>query len=363
MAPSVKNDALYVDEDGAIVIQDMRLPEVPDNEVLIRVTYSGVNPSDTRILMFFDPRRRVLGNEFTGEVLDSPGLAGTQFKVGDIVAGYTSGSADRPIRYGSHQEYLSVPPSWIYKLPSDLPQPEAAALTIVTMTANDILFNRLRIPPPYEVSGPTEGSLVIWGAATSVGMAAVQLARASGVTTIIVTASPKRHELLKSLGATHCFDYNDEAAIDSIKALLCDAGNGPIWAADAIGTVTTPDSQTQLLSAIPVTDNRVVSLVTVLLTGHDGFEGSLGGRHEELSLDMPGGQKLVIPARPDEAAVMWKSLYWAVEHYGKGFHGPPVTVFKGTANAALEEVKKVGELGMFGKLVLARPWDKEADAA
>ncbi|KAK6218606.1 hypothetical protein QIS74_06486 [Colletotrichum tabaci] len=338
-----KNTAIYANEDGKVVIQDLPLPQARDDEILIEVLYSGVNPSDTRVLKFFDCRRRVLGGEFCGKVLDCPGLAGTEFKPDEIVAGYVDGSENRPTRYGSHQQYISIPPAWLLKVPNNLPPAHAAALITVAQTANDALFNRFRITPPYEVNAPTEGTLVIWGAASSVGMAAIQLARASRIGFIIVTASPKRHHYLKTLGATHCFDYNDENTIESIKALLLDRGDGPIWGFDAIGTISEPDSQTLLLRSIPNPEKDNVSLATVLLAGHDGFEGCLAGRHLDLSLDMPDGQKLVIPARPDEADRMWKALAWTFTHFGDKYQVPSLQVFKGTAAKALDEVVKVGQ--------------------
>ncbi|KAM6522987.1 hypothetical protein FALCPG4_012593 [Fusarium falciforme] len=181
--------ALLANTKGKVMIEDFPIPPPRDDEILIQVIYSGVNASDFRVLKFFDCRRRVLVNEFCGKVLDGPGLAGTSFNAGDVVAGSVDGAQN-------------------------------------------------------------DGTLVVWGASTSVGMAAIQLARASRVSSIIVTASPKRHEVLKTLGATRCFDYNDENPVDDTKALVENAGSGLIWGLDAIGTTSTTDSQTLLARGI-----------------------------------------------------------------------------------------------------------------
>ncbi|KIL88536.1 hypothetical protein FAVG1_07781 [Fusarium avenaceum] len=340
---------LYADEDGKVVVRDFPIPQPPDGEILIQVLYSGVNPSDMRIIQFFNCRRRVLGNEFCGRVLESPGLADTSFKVGDIVAGYVDGKMNRPLRYGTHQPYISVPPAWIYRVPDNLPQADAAAITIAVQTANDALFNRLHIPLPDATTAPTEGTLVIWGGATSVGMAAIQLARASRARSIVVTASTKRHDYLKTIGATHCFDYGDDNVVEKVKAVV-QASGGVIWGFDAVGTA---DSQSLLANALPTRDD--ILLASVLLQTDERFQVTLGARHLDVAFDLPGGQSLFFAAQPVEADRMWKALAWVVDHYGAEFKALPVRQFQGTAEDALEEIIKVGALKTFGKLVLKHP--------
>lgn len=58
----------------------------------------------------------------------------------------------------------------------------------------------------------------MWAASSSIGQFAVQLAKLSNFT-VIATASPKNHELLKSFGASHCFDYRDPDVVNKIKAV------------------------------------------------------------------------------------------------------------------------------------------------
>ncbi|KAG9250990.1 chaperonin 10-like protein, partial [Emericellopsis atlantica] len=355
--------SLYADAEGKAVVTRLSLPAPRDDEILVKVLYSGVNPSDFRTLKFFDCRRRVLGNEFCGKVLESPGLANSTFKAGDVVAGYTDGSNNRPERFGTHQEYISIPPAWAFQVPENVPHPNAAALPVVVQTANDALFNRFQLPLPQDAKGPIEGTMVIWGGATSVGMAAIQLARASGITSIIVTASPKRHEFLKKLGATHCFDYNDEDTVASIKALILQSAgdDGRVWGFDAVGTISTPSSQTLLASSIPSRSGDRVRLVTVLIMPQEGFEPCVGARHYQVAFDLPNGRKIDFPPDMEAADRMWKALRWVVDHYGKEFQETPIRIFEGTAEDALEEVAKVETTGTFGKLVLAQPWVVKRD--
>lgn len=346
------NRGIYIDDNGQVVVQDLPMPQPADGEVLIQVLYSSVNPTDIKSPKVFGLTRRVLGNEFCGRVLESPNLENLPFKVGDIVAGSTSGSNDRPIRHGTHQSYIASPLAGIFRVPDNLPHADAAALTIVTQTANDAIFNRLGLPLPDTVTAPADGVLVIWGASTSVGMAAVQLARVIGVTSIVAVASAQRHDYLKTLGATHFVDYKDENSVAKVKAILEKAGDGPIWGFDAAGTL---DSPRLLLDAMPRQDN--IRLTTVLAIYDDKrFDPALGNRQQKFVFDVPGLEKpIVFPARPAEAEVMRKALEWEVNHYGAEYKPQPVKIFEGAAEEAIQEVLKRGEMSEFGKLVLKHP--------
>ncbi|OGM49516.1 alcohol dehydrogenase [Aspergillus bombycis] len=347
----MKNIALYADETGELgVRRDIPIPRPSEGEMLIEVLFTGVNRSDITTVKLLGSRSRVLGNDFCGRVLDVSKLADTAFKPGDIVAGYTIANYDRPLRYGSHQSYISIPPAGVFTVPEHIPAADAAGLMTVVQTANDALLN-LHLPLPSMAHGPTEGILVITGGATTVGIAAIQLARSSGIKSIIVTASPGRHELLETLGATRCFDYRKDGVVQDIKAAVQEAGAGPVFGFDAAGT---PESAKLLLDALADRDD--IHLASVSPWAGDRFEAVLGGRDYDVIFHPPGApEPFVSPARPAEAAKMWDSLMWVLQHYGKEFRLPVIEVFEGTAEDALGEIQKVADQGKFGKLVLKHP--------
>lgn len=354
-----KSTGLYANENGKVVLHDLPVPQPEDDELLIKVLYSGVNLSDVRALGFFGLKNHPVGQEFCGEVLESRNLAETPFKAGDIVAGYVIAGKTRPPRYATHQEYMDVPPSWFFKVPDHIPPHAAAALPVVVQTANDTLFNRLRIPLPPSVTTPAEstsapeGTLVIWGeGATGVGMAAIQLARASRVPSIVAIASTRRHDFLKTQGATQCFDYHDADVVDKVKAALKKT-KGTIWGFDALGSVADPVSQDILASAIPPHDK--VRLATVLVVPQDGFEMTIAGRHYQVDLDLPDGTKLVFPKDLVAADRMWRALGWVVEHYGAENVPTPVRVFDGPGKDAVDELYGMQKMDNFGKVVLKHP--------
>lgn len=350
----MSNIALYADAEGkAVVRRDIPSPEPTNGELLIQVLFSGVNPADLRMVERLGCHNRVLGTDFCGRVLETPGPV-SRFQVGDVVAGYTSGSGDRPLRYGAHQSYISTPPKGIFKVPENMPLADAAGLMTVVQTANDALYNRLGLPLPSTPPTPTEGTLVIWGGSTAVGMSAIQLARASGVASIIVTASTGRHGLLKELGATQCFDYKNESVVSDVSKAIQEAGHSQIWGFETAGS---EESSRLFLEALADAKGSVrTSFVAVEYTNRPASEGALGSRHIDLVFHIAGmPQPLTMPARPDEAKRMWTALEWAVKNYGSGFKLPGTKVFEGSAEDALDKVTTVSNQGSFGKVVLKHP--------
>ncbi|KAE8360942.1 chaperonin 10-like protein [Aspergillus caelatus] len=347
----MKNTALYANENGELgARRDLPVPRPSDGEILIEVLFSGVNRSDITSVKLLGSRSRVLGNDFCGRVLEVSDLVDTAFKPGDIVAGYTMANFDRPLRYGSHQSYISIPPKNIFKVPENVPTADAAGLMTVVQTANDALLN-LRLPLPSMDPGPTDGVMVIAGGATTCGIATIQLARNIGIKSIIATASPGRHELLESLGATRCFDYRGDSVVQGIRAAVEEAGRGPVYGLDAAAT---PDAAKILLDALA--DREDIHLASLSPWAGDRFEFVLGGRDYDVIFHPPGApEPFVMPARPADAAKMWDSLMWVLQHYGKEFKLPVIEVFEGAAEDALGEIQKVADQGKFGKLVLKHP--------
>lgn len=102
----------------------------------------------------------------------------------------------------------------IIPLPDSMSYEEGATLPLASITASLIIFQQFGFPLPG--TGKKNVPFLVWGAASSVGMYAVQFASLAGAT-VIATASKDNHDLLKSLGAKYTFDYKDSDVIDQIK--------------------------------------------------------------------------------------------------------------------------------------------------
>lgn len=104
-------------------------------------------------------------------------------------------------------------------IPDFLPLVNAAVLPISISTAASALFLELQAPLPSFDPTPTGKKILVWGGSSSVGSSAIQFAVAAGLE-VVTTASSVNHDLVRSLGATHIFDYKSPDVVDQISLLL-----------------------------------------------------------------------------------------------------------------------------------------------
>jgi NADPH:quinone reductase-like Zn-dependent oxidoreductase len=198
---------VFTEHGGPEVLQIKELPDpVPaDDEVLIRVRAFGLNHADTVMRSgawaFGIP---VLGIEAAGTVeLDPSG----QLAHGTAVIAIVGGMARD--RNGSYAELVSVPATNVVPVRTTLDWPELAAIPEVYATAWTALHGNLALE-----SGE---SVLIRGATSSVGQAAVSLALDLGATVIATTRSEERALLLRELGA-HEVLIDDGALAAKVRA-------------------------------------------------------------------------------------------------------------------------------------------------
>lgn len=104
-------------------------------------------------------------------------------------------------------------------IPGSMGYEQAVVLPLGLSTAACALFQKDYLALPFPTISPssTGQTVLIWGGSTSVGNNAIQLACAAGYE-VISTASPKNHDLLKTLGAAEVFDYNSPNVVKDIIA-------------------------------------------------------------------------------------------------------------------------------------------------
>lgn len=231
-----------------LALADVPEPHPGPGQVRIRVRAAGVNPWDTKVRAGagHPPRDRpvVTGIEAAG-VVDEVGESVTTTAAGDAVFGPTVGGAAADFAVLHH--WAPVPPS--------LGFPAAAGLSVATEAALRAL--RLLALRPGE-------TLLVHGAAGGVGQAAVQLARAEGLT-VIGTARSANHELLRRLGT---LPTTYDAGLAARVAAL--APQGVQGVLDAAGTLL------EELIGIVGQAHRVVTLAN-FTAGERGAVVSVGG--------------------------------------------------------------------------------------
>lgn len=192
----------YTQNGAASVLTDLQLPAPTPGprDLLVQVQAISVNPVDTKVrsgAAVTEPR--VLGWDAVGTV-QQVGDQVSLFNVGDSV--FYAGAIDRP---GSNSELHLVDERIVGHKPQSLDNAHAAALPLTSITAWELLFDRLGVP-----EGGGEGqSLLIIGAAGGVGSILTQLARKLTKLTVIGTASrDETRQWVTDLGAHHVIDHS-----------------------------------------------------------------------------------------------------------------------------------------------------------
>jgi NADPH:quinone reductase-like Zn-dependent oxidoreductase len=189
-------------------LKEVGKPVPGDDEVLIRVHAAEATKSDCEMrcskfavkwfwlpmriaLGVNKPKRQILGGYFAGE-LESVGKDVSKFKIGDRVFGAAQ------LRLGAYGEYMCLPTNYtIVPKPDNMSFEEAAAVPMGGLNA--LHFMR-------KANIRSGEKILINGAGGSIGIHAVQIAKAMGGEVTAVDSTIKE-EMLRRIGADHFFDY------------------------------------------------------------------------------------------------------------------------------------------------------------
>ena len=189
---------------NAKALQDIKLemPKARGCDLLVEVKAVSVNPVDYKIRRRITPEKgewKILGWDAAGIVREA-GDEATLFKPGDKV--WYAGDLTRS---GSNAEFQLVDERIVGHMPKSLSFAEAAALPLTSITAWEMIFDRLKIPAMVKENPKT---LLVIGAAGGVGSILVQLLRSLTGATIIGTASrPESVKWLNGLGAHQVINH------------------------------------------------------------------------------------------------------------------------------------------------------------
>ncbi len=207
--------AIVVREHGGTEV--MKLEDVPDpvagpDQVLVRLRAVGVNPVDVYIRSGAYARKPALpfipGSDAAGEI-EAVGANVTTVAAGDRVFIHGTAAEHTHGHYGgAYAEKAVCRLDHIYRLPASLSFGQGAAMGVPYATAYRALFHRAATRPGETV--------LVHGATGGVGLAAVQIARAHGITVIGTGGSDRGLTTVRENGADHVFNHSAPGYLDEI---------------------------------------------------------------------------------------------------------------------------------------------------
>ena len=201
MSTAKMNAILYGRYGSADVLdfQQVQKPEAGENEILVQILATSVNPADwhymtgkpyfMRLLIGLrKPKKMTLGVDMAGRV-EAVGKNVSKFKLGDDVFGWST---------ASFAEYVKVTEKAIVSKPTNVSFEQGGAVAIAGLTALQGLRDKGNLQPGDKV--------LINGAAGGVGTFAVQIAKAFGAE-VTGVCSTRNVDMVRSIGADHVIDY------------------------------------------------------------------------------------------------------------------------------------------------------------
>ena len=188
-------------KDINVMINDIPVPKISDDEVLVKVKAAAVNPLEILILtgsvkLIQDYSMPLtLGNELSG-IVEEVGKNVTKFKKGDKIY------SRLPIsKIGAFAEYVAVDANAISHMPKNLDFKEAVAVPLTGLTAYQGLHEELEAKAGQTVFIP--------GGSGSFGQMAIPIAKSMGLN-VIVSGNSRSYEQMTKLGVDTYLDYTKD---------------------------------------------------------------------------------------------------------------------------------------------------------
>ncbi len=257
--------SLPIDDEKSLQDVDLPIPAPGPHDLLVRVEAVSVNPVDTKIRRRGDrDEPTVLGFDAAGTVVGR-GAEVSLYDIGEDVM--YAGTNNRP---GTNAQFHLVDQRLVGSKPASLTFAEAAALPLTTITAWEVLFDRLR------VGSDDTGTLLVVAAAGGVGSMVCQLARTMTGLTIVGTASREETRAWAArMGAHHVVDHHGDLT----------AHVGAV-APDGVDYIFTPQSRDNI----------------------DAYARVIKPFGQIAAIDDPGAVDMM-PLKAKSAAWIWESMF------------------------------------------------------
>lgn len=255
LTPNMPDEQLALilpSKQATFAVAGRKIPKPGPGEVLVKLQATALNPFDAKAHKdgtLVDSYPAVLGTDGAG-IVEEIGEGVTKFDPGERI--FFHGAFDDN-DLATFQQYCVVTTDFAAKVPRSLSLDQASTIACGIGTAAIGMYgttNGMGLFPPWDRGGWSKYKgwpILILGGAGSVGNYVIQLARLSGFSPIITTASPKHTEYLKTLGANHVIDrYLSLPALK--QAVMKITGSRIHIMYDAISTAETQEAAWSLLA-------------------------------------------------------------------------------------------------------------------
>ena len=246
--------AVYIEKHGNLDVLkygNVEDPKPNKNQVVVNIKAVSINHLDIWVRQglprFKVPLPLVLGSDASGEIVESNN---SNYKVGDqvvvqpgtfdlncnkVLLGNENYSSTYGIlgetENGVQSEYVALNSINIYPKPIHLSFEESASMQLVFMTAYQMLVKRANLK--------NNEIVLIYGATSGIGMAAIQIAKNIGSTVITTVGDKAKEKFAEDLGADYVFNHNKDDIAKQIKQI---SKNGVDVIFEHIGPATWEDS-------------------------------------------------------------------------------------------------------------------------
>lgn len=256
MPPTNRASWLMAKQSPVYVVDSAPYTPPSTDEVVIKTKAIAINPADVvlqKLGVLLTDYPAILGCDVAGEVVEVHPSLDNVYSIGDRVIGRGGPLVRKDGRYcySTFQEYVVLKTPLVAKVPIHVAYEDATVLPLGINTAGSCLFmdETLGLSWPF-TDGTKPGqhkTVLIWGASSSVGSCAVQLATHAGYE-VVGVASKRNHEMVKSMGASACFDQSEPTLLDDIVEGL--KGKTVVGAVDAIANDSILESLCEILDRI-----------------------------------------------------------------------------------------------------------------
>lgn len=229
----MSNQAAVLKEEKAnLTIEERPIPKPGSSDVVVKNYALATNPVDWKMQRsghFIERYPAILGSDISG-VVDAVGSDVKHFKEGDRVTGFADGLLSKDPQNGAFQQYSIVKDCALAKIPNSMSFEEGSILPMSVATSGVGIFLSMEIPRP---PSQHQGGFLVWGASSSVGTAAVQIAASLGYI-VYGVCSPRHNTMVKKIGAHETFDYSSSTVVKDITQSLKASNQQAVAAYDAI---------------------------------------------------------------------------------------------------------------------------------